>query len=156
MPNDREDFIYCASKDENEELETFRYTQNQRRLETRTKKYMKITEKVNTETKINNQTVNLEEYKKYILEKNKVNKILCAHYQQDFFRKFKLNKYINMPKSEVKMIENLKNKFSTPDKVIMVFGDHDKGSHIMRVYNQIFAVITWILCINKAVKYNYT
>ena len=33
------DLIYCGSKDENDKLQTFRYTQNQRRLETRTKKY---------------------------------------------------------------------------------------------------------------------
>lgn len=146
-PNDGGDLIYCGSKDENGELETFRYTQNQRRLETRTKKYMKITEKVNSESKINNQTikqiestlsilnsktVNYNEFKKYITEKNKVNKILYAHYQQEFFRKFKLNKYINMQKSEAKMIKNFKSKFGTPDKVIIVFGDHDKGSHNMR------------------------
>jgi len=146
-PNDGGDLIYCGSKNENDELETFRYTQNQRRLETRTKKYMKITEKVNTETKINNQTikqiestlsilnsktVNYEEFKKYILEKNKVNKTLYEHYQQEFFRKFKLNKFINMQKSEAKMIENFKNKFGTPDKIIIVFGDHDKGQHNMK------------------------
>jgi hypothetical protein len=158
-PNDGCDLIYCGSKNENDELETFRYTQNQRRLETRTKKYMKITEKVNTETKINNQTikqiesilsvlnsktVNYKEFKKYILEKNKVNKTLYEHYQQKFFRKFKLNKFINMQKSEAKMIENFKNKFGspskdgnlatlgTPDKVIIVFGDHDKGQHNMK------------------------
>ena len=146
-PNDGGDLIYCGSKDDNGELETFRYTQNQRRLETRTKKYMKITEKVNTETKINNQTikkiesilsvlnsktVNYEEFKKYIKEKNKVNNILYKHYQQEFFRKFKLNRFINMQKSEAKMIDNFKNKFGTPDKVIIVFGDHDKGQHNMK------------------------
>jgi len=27
---------------------------------------------------------------KYVLEKNKINKILYTHYQQEFFRKFKL------------------------------------------------------------------
>jgi predicted metallopeptidase len=146
-PNDGGDLIYCASKDEKGNLETFRYTQNQRRLETRTKKYMKITEKVNNETKINKQTikqiestlsvfnsktVNYDEFKKYIQEKNKVNKTLYEHYQQEFFRKFKLNKFINMQKSEAKMVENFKNKFGTPDKVIIVFGDHDKGSHNMK------------------------
>ena len=108
---------------------------------------MKITEKVNEETKINNQTIkqiesklcplnsktiDYDEFKKYITEKNKVNKILHEHYQQKFFRKFKLNKYINMQKSEAKMIENFKNKFGTPDKVIIVFGDRDKGSHNMK------------------------
>jgi len=146
-PNDGGDLIYCGSKDEKGNLETFRYTQNQRRLETRTKKYMKITEKVNNETKINNKTikqiestlsvlnsktVNYEEFKKYITEKNKVNKTLYEHYQQEFFRKFKLNRFINMQKSEANMIENFKNKFGTPDKVIIVFGDHDKGQHNMR------------------------
>jgi len=146
-PNDGGDLIYCGSKNENDELETFRYTQNQRRLETRTKKYMKITEKVNNETKINNQTikqiestlsvlnsktVNCEEFKKYVTEKNKVNKILYTHYQQEFFRKFKLNKFINMQKSEAKMVENFKSKFGTPDKIIIVFGDHDKGQHNMK------------------------
>ena len=146
-PNDGGDLIYCGSKDEKGNLETFRYTQNQRRLETRTKKYMKITEKVNSESKINNQTikqiettlsvlnsktVNYNEFKKYITEKNKVNKILYAHYQQEFFRKFKLNKYINMQKSEAKMIKNFKSKFGTPDKVIIVFGDHDKGQNNMK------------------------
>ena len=139
--------LICGSKDENGNLETFRYTQNQRRLETRTKKYMKITEKVNNETKINNQTIkqiestlnvlnsktiNLDEFKKYIKEKNKVNNILYEHYQQEYFRKFKLNRFINMQKSEAKMINNFKNKFGTPDKVIIVFGDHDKGSHNMK------------------------
>ncbi len=141
------DLLFCGSKDKNGNLQTFRYTQNQRRLETRTKKYMKITEKVNSETKINNQTikqiestlsilnsktVNFDEFKKYIKEKNKVNNILYDHYQQDFFRKFKLNKYINMQKSEAKMIDNFKNKFGEPDKIIIAFGDHDKGSNNMK------------------------
>ena len=146
-PNDGGDLIYCGSKDEKGNLETFRYTQNQRRLETRTKKYMKITEKVNSETKINNQTikqiesilsvlnsktVNYNEFRTYITEKNKVNKILYEHYQQEFFRKFKLNRFINTQKSEAKMIDNFKNKFGTPNKVIIVFGDHDKGQNNMK------------------------
>ena len=47
------DLLYCGSKDENDKLQTFRYTQNQRRLETRTKKYNKIIEEVNNTTFIN-------------------------------------------------------------------------------------------------------
>ncbi len=34
------DLIYCGAKDKDNKLETFRYTQNQRRLETGKKKYM--------------------------------------------------------------------------------------------------------------------
>ena len=37
-----------------------------------------------------------------------------------------------MQKSEAKMIKNFKNKFGTPNKTIITFGDHDKGSHNMR------------------------
>ena len=103
------DLIFCGSRDEKGNLQTFRHTQNQRRLETRTKKYTQIIDKVNKESKINNQTikqiestlsvlnsktVNYDEFKKYIIEKNKVNKLLYEHYQQDFFRKFKLNRFI--------------------------------------------------------------
>ena len=42
---------------ENGNLQTFRYTQNQRRLETRLKKYNIIIDKINKETKIENQTI---------------------------------------------------------------------------------------------------
>jgi hypothetical protein len=51
------DLIYCGSKDENDNLETFRYTQNQRRLETRNKKYSKIIDKANKETKIEDKLI---------------------------------------------------------------------------------------------------
>jgi hypothetical protein len=40
-----------------DELKTFRYTQNQRRLELGTKKYRKIIHKVNSETKIDDKTI---------------------------------------------------------------------------------------------------
>jgi hypothetical protein len=145
-PN-KSDLIYCGSNDKNNNLETFRYTQNQRRLETRTKKYSKIIEKVNNETKINNQTikqiestlsllnsktVNYDEFKKYIIEKNKVNNLLFNHYKQNFFRKFKLNRYINTQKSEDKMIKNFYKKFGSPNDTIIYFGDYDCGGHNMK------------------------
>ena len=38
----KSDIFYCGSKNDDDELETFRYTQNQRRLELGTKKYRKI------------------------------------------------------------------------------------------------------------------
>jgi hypothetical protein len=41
-------------------------------------------------------------------------------------------KFINMQKSEAKMVENFKSKYGTPDKVIIVFGDHDKGQNNMK------------------------
>jgi len=51
------DLLYFGSYNEKNELETFRYTQNQRRLETRNKKYNKIIDKVNKETFINDKSI---------------------------------------------------------------------------------------------------
>ncbi len=143
----KSDIIYCGSKNDDGELETFRYTQNQRRLELGTKKYRKIIHKVNTETKINDKTikeiesilssfnsktVNYDKFKEYIIEKNKVNNKLFNHYQQKFFRKFKLNSYTNTQKSEAKLINNFSNKYGKPENTIFVLGDWDKGSYNMK------------------------
>lgn len=140
------DLMYCGSKDDNDNLQTFRYTQNQRRLESRNKKYTKITDEVSKETiienktikeiesklsSLNSKTINFNEFKKYITEKNKTNNLLYEHYQQNFFRKFKLNRYINTQKSESKMITNFSNKFGNSKDTLIVFGDYDKGTNNM-------------------------
>ena len=150
------DLIYCGmylndnteqqTKHKNK-LKTFRYTQNQRRLETRTKKYNKIINQINNETKINNKTVkeletilskynsktiNFNKFTKYLIEKNNLNNILFEHYQQKIFRKFKLNRYINMQKSEEKMIKNFTKKFGNKEDILIVFGDYDKGNYNMK------------------------
>jgi hypothetical protein len=143
----KSNIIYCGSKNNDGELETFRYTQNQRRLELGTKKYRKIIHKVNTETKIddntiieiestlssfNSKTVNYDKFKEYLIEKNKVNNKLFNHYQQKFFRKFKLNSYTNTQKSEAKLINNFSNKYGKPKNTIFVIGDYDTGSYNMK------------------------
>jgi len=141
------DLIYCGSKDKKGNLQTFRYTQNQRRVETRMKKYNKIIDTINKKTKYNEKTVkeletvlskynsktiNYNKFKEYIIEKNKLNKILYEHYQQKIFRKLKLNRFINTQKSEAKMIKNFKNKFGTSENSIIVMGDYDKGDYNMK------------------------
>ena len=137
------DLIYCGCKDDDGNLETFRYTQNQRRLETRTKKYNKIIEEVNNTTFINGKnikeiesvlsshnkkTCNYDKFNNYLIEKNKLNLLLFSHYEKTFFRKFKLNRYINTQKSESKMIKNFTKKFGEPNDVLFIMGDYDKGS----------------------------
>jgi hypothetical protein len=143
------DLIYCGSYNDKNELETFRYTQNQRRLETRNKKYNKIIDKVNKETIINiddtnksvkeiettlsilnSKSCNYEKFKLYCIEKNKINNELYLHYEQTFFRKFKLNIYTNTQKSESKMIKNFQNKFGKPDKTIFIIGDWSKDENM--------------------------
>jgi hypothetical protein len=141
------DLIYCGSKDENGKLQTFRYTQNQRRLETRMKKYSKIIHKVSKETMIEEQTIKetetelkeynskttkYEKFKEYCIKKNKINSKLYSHYQQEFYKKFKLNRFTNSQKSEQKMIKNFSNKFGKSENTIVVMGDYDKGSYHMK------------------------
>jgi hypothetical protein len=141
------DLIYCGYKDEKNNLITFRYTQNQRRLETRMKKYSKIKDKLNKETiineksvkelektlsNLNSKTCNYDKFKTYCIEKNKINYQLYSHYEQRCFRKFKLNAFTNTQKSENKMIQNFKNKYGKPEETIFVMGDYDKGDYHMK------------------------
>jgi hypothetical protein len=139
--------IYCGSYNNKNELETFRYTQNQRRLEIRMKKYSKIKNKLNKETiineksvkelettlsSLNSKTCNFEKFKIYCLEKNKVNYQLYSHYEQNIFRKLKLNIFINTQKSENKMIKNFEKKYGKPNETVFVMGDFDKSDNHMK------------------------
>jgi hypothetical protein len=141
------DLLYFGSYNDKNDLETFRYTQNQRRLETRNKKYNKIIDKVNKETfiddksikelettlsNLNSKSCNYEKFKLYCIEKNKINNQLYNHYEQSFFRKFKLNAFTNTQKSESNMIKNFENKYGKPNKTILVVGDYDKGDNNMK------------------------
>ena len=141
------DLIYCGAKDEDGNLQTFRYTQNQRRLETRLKKYNKIIDNMNKETKIkdhtikeietilsnyNSKTCKYNKFMEYCVEKNNINYKLYDHYEQRLFRKLKLNRFTNTQKSELKMVKNFSNKFGNPEKTIFVMGDYDKGDYHMK------------------------
>ena len=53
----KSNIFYCRYKNEDDKLETFRYTQNQQRLELGTTKYRNIIHKVNTETTIDDKTI---------------------------------------------------------------------------------------------------
>ena len=139
------DLIYCGAFDENNKLQTFRYTQNQRRLETRKKKYMKIIDKESKQTIISNKTIKEHEtdlskylcktndykkFKEYLKTKNKLNINLFIHYTKNFFRKFKLNVFINTQKSESKLVKNFQKKFGKPNECIIAYGDYDKKEHM--------------------------
>ena len=145
----KSDLIYCGSKNVKlDKLDTFSYTQAQRNVETRTKKYKNIMDKINKETLIsdeksvkmlettlsnfNSKTSDYTKFELYLVQKNKVNYLLYEHYETEIFRKFKLNRYTNTQKSESKMIKNFSNKFGTPDKTVFVIGDYDKGSYNMK------------------------
>lgn len=134
------DLMYCMDKNGTK----FRYTQNQRRLESRNKKYMKIVEKINTETKINGKTIkqieselskynsktcDFNEFIDYLKIKNKINRILFEQYQKKIYRKLKWNRFINTQKSESKMLNNFEKRYGGPKLTNVIIGDYDKPNN---------------------------
>ena len=135
----KEDLIYCvddASKDAN----VFRYSQNQRRKETKMKKYnniilgMKINKiqgksVIEYETELslyNRKTLCMDKFKSYITEKNRINHILFDFYSKHLFRKLKFGRHINIKRNEQKMMSNFKKMYGNPDEVVICIGDWEQ------------------------------
>ena len=126
----KDDLIYCvdnASKDAN----AFRYSQDQRRTETKMKKYNNIilamkTNKIDGkiiieyETELshyNRKSLQITKYKEYLREKNRINQILFQFYRKELFRKLKFGKYINIKRNDQKMVRNFKKHLETQKKL---------------------------------------
>lgn len=139
----KSDLIYCI--DENRT--TFRYTANQRRFESGSKKYTfymnrdkrtqiidgKTVKQHETElTQFCQKTCDLKKFQEFILNKTKINSKLFSFYQESKTRKFKLNRYFNTQKSESNMVNNFRQKFGPPSQTIIAFGDYTQGQHQMR------------------------
>jgi hypothetical protein len=120
---------------------------NKLRLETRNKKYIKLQDKINKEKKINNKSVkeiktelskfnlkicDFNNFIEYCKKKNKINRLLFSHYQEEVFRKLKFNRYTNTQKSKSKIIKNFSNKFGKSKDCIIILGDYDKGDNNMK------------------------
>jgi transposase len=135
----KSDLIYCVDGTE-KNANKFRYSQDQRRKETKSKKFSKLIlelkqEKINGKTIIEHETelsnynrksLNIDEFKSYIQKKNELNHLLMCFYEKYFFRKLKLNGYLNTKRSEQRMIQNFQKKFGTPENVIIAFGDWEQ------------------------------
>jgi len=137
------DLLYCVDND-NKDANTFRYSQDQRRKETKSKKYSKIIlelkqEKINGksiidyETELSNynrKSLNIIKYKEYIQKKNEINDILYPFYETNLFRKLKLHSYINIKRSEQKMLNRFEKIFGSKKDIIVCFGDFEQRKHM--------------------------
>jgi hypothetical protein len=137
------DLIYCVD-DDNKEANTFRYSQDQRRKETKKKKFSKIhlelkKEKINGKTiiewetelsKLNRKSLNIQKFKEYIQKKSEINNILYKFYENYIFRKLRLQSYRNTKKSEQKMINQFKKVFGNEKEVVVCFGDYEQKQHM--------------------------
>lgn len=136
------DLLYCVDGD-TRDRNFLRYTQNQRRKETKQKKYRNIIleykkEKINRKTIIewetklslfNKKTLQIKEFKKYLKKKNKINFKLFEFYEKHLFRKLKLNSYWNRLRSEQRMINRFTKIFGKPENTIVCIGDFEQRKH---------------------------
>jgi hypothetical protein len=155
------DLLYCVDND-NKECNKFRYSQDSKRKETKSKKYSKLilefkNEKIEGKTIIeyetelsefNKKSLNIKKYKLYIKKKTEINKKLFKFYEKYIFRKLKLNGYINRKKNEQKMINKFKKIFGDSKESIVCIGDWEqkqgmsygkepiKGKGLRKVFRQ--------------------
>ena len=134
--------LYCVDGD-SKEANKFTYSQNQRRKETKSKKYTMIVNElkkyiikektiVDYETelsKYNRKTLDIQKFTEYIQKKNEINHILSKFYKKYIFRKLKLNGYTNRKRSEQRLIKNFRKMFGNTNETIIVLGDFEQRKH---------------------------
>ena len=139
-PN-KSDLIYCCDSNEI----TFRYTQNQRRKETKMKKYRNLLQDKKKEEKIegktiveletelsfyNSKTLDFQKFKEYIKKKNEMNIKLFSFYEQYIFRKLKLGSFFMRQQTESRMMNRFEKIFGEPKDTIIGFGDFEQKTHM--------------------------
>jgi len=136
------DLLFCVNKEDDKT--TFKYIENQRRQETKAKKYHLIilNEKIHTlvddktvfqwESDLsvyNRKTIDHNRFSAFIKAKLLVNSKVMDFYQAQIFRKLKLNTYINTNKSEQWMMKKFEKSFGKPDKLVIGSGDCQQKKH---------------------------
>ncbi len=138
------DLLYCVSNVKERSFDKLRYTQNQRRKETKSKKYSKVTDTLKKETLVegksvkeweafasqyNKKTLDFEKFKEYIKQKNHINHITTPFYEDYLHRKLKLNAYGNMKRCEARFMNRFKKMFGEPEEVVIGIGDFEQHKH---------------------------
>ena len=121
----------CLAYMKNKDGITYRYTNRMHMNKTKRLKYQRliknykdkkeITKIENKLSEFNSKSCILNEFKKFIKNKNELNKVLLGKYKEDIFRKYKWYSYINRKKAETDLARNIKNKFGKD--VILIEGD---------------------------------
>jgi hypothetical protein len=109
----------------------FNYTNRTRMYETKRLKYQRLLKNYkdrkgiskieNKLSDFNSKTCNLNEFKKYVKNKNKINSQLDEAYKEEIFRKYKWYAYINTKKSEAKLLDKIENIYGKDCK--LCYGD---------------------------------
>jgi len=110
---------------------TYKYTNRMHMNKTKRLKYQRLIKNYKDKKEItpienklsdfNSKSCILDKFKKFIKNKNKLNKVLLEKYKEDIFRKYKWYAYINSNKAETDLTRNIKDKFGKD--VILIHGD---------------------------------
>lgn len=133
-PNKR-DLLYC--QDANGERVT-RYTSNQRAVETRSRKYRRLRERLKRDAGISvlestiptHKTMDLSRFVAYLSSLDANSETLRTFYTNTIHNKLSLNSYINTKRSEDSFVNHLKAKYNRDISVIM--GDWNDAGRTMR------------------------
>jgi hypothetical protein len=133
----------------------YKYSQKRRQHELKTKLYAQKKLKLRKDSNINmddkttktveqlesilseynSSSCQLENVKKYVKERNKINSLVMSHYQNELYRKLKWCSYINNQKSESKMINEFKEKYGDPENICLVWGDFSENGKYMKGFS---------------------
>jgi hypothetical protein len=137
------DLLYCVDGDTNDQTK-FRYTQDQRRKETKAKKYRDYLQERKQETTVdgrrvveweaelsafNRKTTDFAKFKAYIQKKNELNARLAPFYNAYIFRKLKLGSYMRRQITEARLLARFKKLFGGPDETVVAIGDFEQRKH---------------------------
>jgi len=124
----------------------YKYTACRRRFETYTKRCNeiinaekikhKIIEKETELSKFNSKTLKIEDYKKFIINKNKLNNDVKNFYNNILFRKLNFRRFIRIKQSEEVLLNEIENKFLSEEykinkkKLLIIHGDYSRTSQM--------------------------
>ena len=122
----------------------YKYTACRRRFETYTKRCNeiinaekikhKIIEKETELSKFNSKTLKIEDYKKFIINKNKLNNDVKNFYNNILFRKLNFRRFIRTKQSEEVLLNEIENKFLSEEdktnnkKLLILFGNWSRDT----------------------------
>ena len=96
----------------------------------------KIIEKETKLSKLNSKTLKINEYKKFITSKNKLNNNVKDFYNNTLFRKLNFRRFVRTKQSEEVLLNEIENKFLSnvekekDKKILIFFGDYSRTSQM--------------------------
>lgn len=124
----------------------YKYTACRRRVETYTKRSNeiikaekikhKVIEKETELSKLSSNTLKIDDYKKFITGKNKLNNDVKEFYNNILFRKLNFRRFVRTKQSEENLLNDIENKFLSKEekeygkKIVLLFGDYSRTTQM--------------------------